>query len=190
MSRAPSCHRLLAHPATPAPAVRGLQVTLAAVGDAPATRAWLLRYALTADWRALRLPQPARAPGPADGLWRHSCFEAFVGTAHGAGYHEFNFSPSGHWAAYAFDAERQRAATQPGAPAPRLQCTREGDTLTLSAWLPLAALPTGVASGSPVGLSAVIEAADGHHSYWALAHPPGVAPDFHHRAGWTARAPA
>ena len=30
-----------------------------------------------------------------------------------------------------------------------------------------------------LGLSAVIEEADGNVSYWALAHPPGK-PDFHH----------
>ena len=33
------------------------------------------------------------------------------------------------------------------------------------------------------GLSAVIQAADGAISYWALAHPPGDA-DFHHPAGF------
>ena len=30
-----------------------------------------------------------------------------------------------------------------------------------------------------IGLSAVIEEANGRISYWALAHPPGK-PDFHH----------
>jgi hypothetical protein len=31
-----------------------------------------------------------------------------------------------------------------------------------------------------LGLSAVLEEADGTKSYWALAHPPGDKPDFHH----------
>ena len=39
-----------------------------------------------------------------------------------------------------------------------------------------------------LGLTAVIESTDGSLSYWALAHPRGV-PDFHARAGWTARLP-
>jgi hypothetical protein len=30
-----------------------------------------------------------------------------------------------------------------------------------------------------LGLSAVVEHADGARSYWALQHPPGK-PDFHH----------
>ena len=31
-----------------------------------------------------------------------------------------------------------------------------------------------------LGLSAVLEERDGTKSYWALAHPPGDTPDFHH----------
>jgi hypothetical protein len=31
-----------------------------------------------------------------------------------------------------------------------------------------------------LGLSAVLEEQDGTKSYWALAHPPGGKPDFHH----------
>lgn len=184
MSPASVRHALLAHPAMPAPAVRGLHVTLTAD---PAQHAWHLRYELAADGRALRLPEPASAPGFADELWRHTCFEAFVSATDGS-YHEFNFSPSGHWAAYAFRAPRQRADAQPRWPTPRLQWARGDSALTLDAWLPLAALPPNEAAQA-VGLSAVIEAADGHLSYWALAHP-GATPDFHHRAGWTARAPA
>ena len=34
-----------------------------------------------------------------------------------------------------------------------------------------------------LGLSAVIEDANGDISYWALAHPPGK-PDFHHADGF------
>jgi len=47
-----------------------------------------------------------------DELWRHTCCELFaapvalVATAQGGAYREFNFSPSGDWAAYAFDSPR------------------------------------------------------------------------------------
>lgn len=177
-------HWLLAHPGTPAPAVRELRVT---VEPDPAQGGWWLRYTLGAALAALRLPPPAAQPGPADGLWRHTCFEAFVGTAQGAAYREFNFSPSGDWAAYAFSAPRQRASAEHLPLAPRLQWQQGDDTLTLDAWLPQGALP----SADPphaLGLSAVIETGDGRLSYWALAHP-APQPDFHHRAGWTARLP-
>ena len=36
-----------------------------------------------------------------------------------------------------------------------------------------------------IGLTAVIETADGQLSYWALQHP-AARPDFHHRGGWQA----
>ncbi|HMT65825.1 MAG TPA: DOMON-like domain-containing protein, partial [Ottowia sp.] len=166
------------------PAVHELRVT---VEPDPAQGGWWLRYTLGAALAALRLPPPAAQPGPADGLWRHTCFEAFVGAARGAAYHEFNFSPSGHWAAYAFSAPRQRASAGHLPLAPRLQWRQGVGTLTLDAWLPQGVLPS---ANTPhaLGLSAVIETDDGRLSYWALAHP-APQPDFHHRAGWTARLP-
>jgi hypothetical protein len=91
------------HPATPAPVVRTIEVHAArAAGGGIA-----LAYCLRGDMARLRIPAP-QPPEPADGLWEHSCFEAFVGVLGEAGYHEFNFSPSGQWAAYAFSGYRQR----------------------------------------------------------------------------------
>jgi hypothetical protein len=40
-----------------------------------------------------------------------------------------------------------------------------------------------------LGLSAVLEEKDGAKSYWALAHPPGDQPDFHHPDCFAARLP-
>ena len=54
-------HWLLAHPGTPAPAVRELRVT---VEPDPAQGGWWLRYTLRAALEALRLPPPAAQPGP------------------------------------------------------------------------------------------------------------------------------
>ncbi|KAK0332380.1 hypothetical protein LTR94_025127 [Friedmanniomyces endolithicus] len=39
-----------------------------------------------------------------DGLWKATCFEMFIAGA--PGYFEYNFSPSGAWAAYGFDGYR------------------------------------------------------------------------------------
>ena len=164
------------HPATPCAAVDSIVVTVA-FDPAGHLR---LTYVLASDLSRLRLPAAAARPGPADGLWRHTCFEAFVGPDDAPDYREFNFAPSGHWAAYAFSAERVRA-TAPTI-APRITCQRDAHTLTLEALLPLPP------SSAPLrlGLSAVIETADGALSYWALAHP-APRPDFHQRAGWTLR---
>lgn len=149
-----------------------------------------LRYTLAGDLRQVRVPGPLAAPAirPSDGLWRHTCFELFVAAPEGPGYTEWNFAPSGAWAAYRFRAERERAANAEPLPAPRLACRADMHQLVLDAWLPRAALGAGATQPPPMGLCAVIEAPDGALTYWALHHP-GARPDFHHRAGWTARLP-
>jgi hypothetical protein len=161
---------LMAHPATPCPRIAGMAVELAWADDGSLT----LIYRLTGDPGALSLPAPAE-PGRVDGLWRHTCFEAFVMTEGGPSYREFNFSPSGQWAAYAFKAYRD-GGTDLAMPAPAIACRQGTGQLELTAYLPASALT----AGRPrIGLSAVIEGSDGQVSYWALRHPPGK-PDFHH----------
>jgi hypothetical protein len=54
---------------------------------------------------------------------------------------------------------------------------RSGDRLELDAEIRPDHLPAG--RSLRLGLSAVLEDADGVLSYWALRHPPGK-PDFHH----------
>jgi hypothetical protein len=132
---------------------------------------------------ALRLPAPA-APGAADGLWQHTCFEVFVARAGEAAYHEFNFSPSGQWAAYAFGAYRERIEDfRPGGE-PELRFEQRADGLRLEARVPAALLPP-VAPGTElqIGLAAVIERADGGLEYWSVHHA-GAEPDFHARASF------
>lgn len=174
---------LLAHPA--APCAEGLQLAVVLVPDGAG---WRLHYTLTGDLNALAIPAP-QPPGPADGLWQHTCFEAFVGTAGHAAYREFNFSPSGQWAAYRFSAERVRdpAAESSNHP-PVITSERSADTLDLQVWLPPALLPAPEHNASlNIGLNAVIQTRNGELSYWALHHPRAERPDFHHAAGWTHR---
>ncbi len=187
MSALPFLLPLLPHPATPCGSVDRLT---ARVGHDASARAWQLRYTLTGDLARLRIPTPARRPAATDGLWRHTCFEAFVGPADDAAYREYNFSPSGDWAGYLFRSERLRDDAAPALPAPRITCAQDtlAHTLTLDCWLPSEALPD-AGIDLLLGLSAVIECADGNLSYWALHHP-APHPDFHPRAGWTARLPA
>lgn len=131
----------------------------------------LLRVRFVVWGEVDRIAWPAEvAPGRADELWRHTCFEAFVATHEG--YVEYNLSPSGQWASYRFDGPRMgmRAADE--------VATVKGlegasDMVALEARLEL---PHGA---KRLGLSAVIETVDGAMSYWALAHP-SAKPDFHH----------
>jgi hypothetical protein len=128
-----------------------------------------LRFLLTGRLAELWLP-PRAEPERADGLWRRTCFEAFVDT--GGGYFELNLAPSTQWQAYRFSAYRSGMAVA-DLPLPRIDAARNGG-FGLAADIP--GLPTGPWR---VGISAVVEDAGGRISYWALAHPPGR-PDFHH----------
>lgn len=141
-----------------------------------------LRYELTGDLTQLRIPAP-QPLGEADGLWEHTCFEAFIAVAGEAGYHEFNFSPSGQWAAYAFNGYRVLSTWKTSQP-PLISCVNTHEHLLLEAVIAAADLPQNMA-GKPfqLGLTAVLETNDGNLSYWALHHPV-ARPDFHHRAGF------
>lgn len=164
---------LTLHPDRQCAAVAAITVDIAR----PRPHRLELRYGVIARTADLRLPPPG-APGRENGLWRHTCFEAFVRAPSAPGYHEFNFAPSRRWAAYRFDAYRVglREAT---IDAPEIETRLDADGFELRAGLALApySVPWQIA------LSAVIEDADGVLSYWALAHPPGR-PDFHHPDGF------
>jgi hypothetical protein len=137
-----------------------------------------LSYHLHADTDRVVIP-PAAKPLRTNELWKTTCFEFFVKTAEG--YHEYNFSPSGAWAAYAFDGYRSGMRPLEFAHAPQIDTDDIGDTLLVDAVIDLE-------GEGRFGLSAVIEEQDGTKSYWALAHPPGK-PDFHHDACFTATLP-
>jgi hypothetical protein len=132
----------------------------------------------------LRVPTP-HAPAPDNALWKTTCCELFLNPAGQPGYREFNFSPSGQWAAYEFSDTRQLAQKPCDCPTPRIDCERSEDLLKLTVTLPKHALPNwkNEADTLRIAVSAILEAEGGHHAYWALAHPPGK-PDFHHHAGF------
>lgn len=139
----------------------------------------VLSYRLLADIHQLRIPLAA-LPRRIDGLWKHTCFEAFIGVQDSPAYVEYNFSPSGEWAAYRFRAYRDGAAVEDKSLTPNISVEHSTDQLTLIAMIRLDRLALNRPGTTfRVGLSAVIEAADGALSYWALKHP-AAKPDFHH----------
>lgn len=170
------------HPATP-PADPAFKVWAnvdfaAAFGATATVNIW---FGL--DAAAERVLLPGGDPGRSDGLWKTTCFEAFLRAEGEEAYREWNFAPSGQWAAYDFTAYREgRSLAEVAEPYVRLE-----DNFT---WLALGAT-IAVAAGCAwqLGLSAVIEERDGTKSYWALAHPPGAEPDFHHADCFAARLP-
>ena len=161
-------HRLIAHPASPP---RGIDAVDVRMFETDAGEL-MLRY-LVNGREALAVP-PFAGMGRADELWKTTCFELFVRDADGAGYREFNFSPSQRWAAYRFNGYRagMRDLDMGHEPAIRPE---EGDQL----FVLTVSLDAAILDGADaVGLTAVIEEHCGRKSYWALAHGRDE-PDFH-----------
>ena len=132
------------------------------------------------DGQIGRLSLPAKStPSRVDGLWQHTCFEAFVSVDGAPEYREFNFAPSGQWAAYDFQGYRA-GGSLPQASDPQITLRSSANRLELDALICRESLPALPVNGRLLlALSAVIVEKDGVMSYWALKHPPGP-PDFHH----------
>jgi hypothetical protein len=146
-----------------------------------------LQFELRGDLDAIVLPDPG-PPARLDGLWRHTCCEVFLGHAGGPDYLEYNLSPSGAWAAYAFGAYRVPADAAP-LPAPSIRVAREGSLLHLEAHLERRALALlGDPAVLEVGLTAVVDLAHGALGHYALHHPADQ-PDFHDARGFVLRLP-
>lgn len=164
---------LHAHPTTPCDEVESIVVEIS-----PQAQGNLrLTYRITHRPGALRIPA-ATEPRFADGLWEHTCLEAFIAPDAGPAYREFNFSPSGQWAVYAFHAYRKRDTGYSSALAPHIETDVTDTCLRLSVVIPAELIPQ--SDHFKLGLTAVIELVDGRRSYWALAHS-GVKPDFHQK---------
>jgi hypothetical protein len=171
---------LICHPETSIGALHAIEVQVTSARDGDLA----LNYRLSGDIARLLLPAP-QLPSRADDLWRHTCCEAFIAVAGDAAYREFNFSPSGQWAAYAFSDYRQRdeAVTQfvSDAVSPQIDMRPFPDRLELDAVISAAALPPNPTGATlQLGLSTVVESVDGEHAYWALRHTT-ARPDFHRR---------
>ena len=166
---------LVPHPATP-PAGRLFKLWaivdhIASLGATATTNIWFGVGAPAERFAIAPLTEPWRA----DELWRTTCFEAFLRPTGAQSYREWNFAPSGNWAAYDFTAPREgMVRAEVGAP----PYIRMEDNFTW--WTLGATIAADAAQTWQLGLSAVLEEHDGTKSYWALAHPPGDTPDFHH----------
>lgn len=127
----------------------------------------------------------------ADDLWKTTCFELFLRPTQGSEYFEFNFSPTGQWAAYGFESYRAGRRDLPALAAPFLEIPyltdhRAGVRYPLTVDLELDDVPSGPLIAN---VTAVIEETGGIKSYWALKHANGP-PDFHNPDCFIATLPA
>jgi hypothetical protein len=118
----------------------------------------------------------------ADDLWQTTCFEAFLRPLGKKSYREWNFAPSGQWAAYDFTSTRKgRKNAEVADPYVRIE-----DNFTW--WALGASIAVPADTNWELGLSAVLEEKNGTKSCWALAHP-GDKPNFHDPGCFVARLP-
>jgi hypothetical protein len=170
------CVQLNCHIETPCSAVDSVEAELTQNHDGQLA----VSYMLAGNVDRLRIPV-AVTPQRADGLWRHTCFEAFIAVEGVGDYYEFNFSPSGEWAAYAFQGYRDGAALDDTGLNPGIILRAASHRFELDGVIRLNRLAAIVPTAAlRVGFAAVIEERGGALSYWALRHPPGK-PDFHCR---------
>lgn len=170
---------LVCHPATPCPYVSAVTARV----DRLSADLLVVYYQIEGDIDQLQLP-PQRRSAHTDGLWQHTCFEAFVRESGQRSYVELNFSPSSEWAIYRFEDYRRGMTPIEPPHAPKIICRRRENRLEADVDVHL----TGIVPQAELqlALSAVLEDQQGKISYWALAHPPGNA-DFHHDAGFALR---
>jgi hypothetical protein len=171
------------HPAHPCDAIRRLGV---AIEPRSLPDMLQVRYLIEGDVGRLRLPPPGAAHRR-DGLWHHSCFEAFLRPDASDSYHEFNFAPSGDWAAYRFGTRRAQRSLPSLSTPPTVQFSRLAESYELTADIRIGAMPElARAVAFHAALTAVVETTAGERSYWALAHG-GSEPDFHDPATFLLR---
>jgi hypothetical protein len=174
---------LVPHPATP-PSDPLFKVWVnvehaGALGMVASTNIW---FGIGAPASRFVIPEPTE-PARAEDLWETTCFEAFLRIPEADAYREWNFAPSGEWAAYDFASHREGRTDAEVAP----PYIRVEDNLTW--WALGATIAVDADTVWALGLSAVLEEQDGTKSYWALAHPPGDKPDFHDPACFAAHLP-
>jgi len=174
---------LVPHPETPPSEPFKLWVNVDHSGAFGATATTNIWFCIGAPAGRFVIPELVEDPQRAEDLWETTCFEAFLKIPGANEYREWNFAPSGEWAAYDFTSHREgRTDADVAAPYVRVE-----DNLT---WWALGATIS-VASKAiwALGLSAILEERDGTKSYWALAHAPCDKPDFHDPACFAAHLP-
>lgn len=117
-----------------------------------------------------------------EGLWKHTCFEVFLGIPGAQRYWELNLSPSGEWNFYRFANYRHGQEIEKRITPPQIVAQmKQPDLYSLTASIDITEINE---LSDPhllsLGISCVIEMRDQNLSYWAIQHNQ-VKPDFHLR---------
>ena len=160
-------HELRLHPDCEAGPVRAIAAHLHKTEDG-----FVARFRMMGELTQIVVPQRT-APERRDELWRSTCFEVFWQPTGSDTYREFNFAPSGQWAAYEFNAYREgmREAAVDAFAMKKLESSADQLMCEFG-------VKANLVAPARVALTAVVELQDGQKQYWSLAFPDGKA-DFH-----------
>lgn len=114
-----------------------------------------------------------RGRGRGNDLWKMTCFELFLYDGEGR-YREFNFSPSGQWAAYAFTGYRSGRENFEPLRDPEISSATGESVFMMTIFINARELK----GAQSAALSAVVFEEGGRPSYWAMVHNK-MEPDFH-----------
>jgi hypothetical protein len=175
---------LLPHPAKPPsnPEFK-LWVNVDHAGALGATASTNIWFGISAPASRFVIPAVVQEPVRADNLWETTCFETFLQVSGEDAYREWNFAPSGDWAAYDFTKYRA-GRTNADVSAPYIRIENN-----MTWWAVGATIAVEADARWALGLSAILEEKDGTKSYWAIAHPQRDKPDFHDPACFAAHLP-
>ncbi len=139
-----------------------------------------LRYVVAGNTADIFLPPPSAHPSRKDELWKMTCFEFFLAIKSQPRYWEFNMSPSGDWNVYRMDTYRRVGFREetfiqqlPFSVRKEARCVSVEAAVDLGPIIQADQL-------IQVGIASIVQAKDGHETYWALRHPAEHA-DFHLR---------
>jgi len=141
-----------------------------------------LHYLVTGDIGGLEVGGPRKPGRRRHDLWRHTCFECFIGMGEAEEYWEVNLAPTGDWNVYHFDGYRTAMVEETAISRLPSVLHVDADALRLEMQIDLSPIIREELA-LEVGVCAVLEHRHGALSYWALSHR-GARADFHHRTGF------
>ncbi len=140
----------------------------------------ILIYMLHGTLNHIELPE-FRAGGRKDNLWQNTCFELFLSQEKSDDYLEFNFSPSGDWNIYHFDALRQGMKEYQDVNVKLLPPSKSSGVYSQRIVIDLTKSKF---AERPLNMGiTTVTKQNSNIDYWALVHPHHDRPDFHHPAG-------
>jgi hypothetical protein len=141
-----------------------------------------IRYEIRGNVASLQIPSSKQTPERLDGLWNHTCCEAFISKDGHNAYKELNFSPSGDWNVYSFTNYQEGHQLDSDLKILSQQFIVDTNKLSL-----VVAIDVGQElerAQLNVGITTVLQLKDNSITYWAVSHE-AERPDFHVRKSFS-----